>query len=55
MKKKRNINYSFNKEWVKSVTKDQFLKDQEHLKGDIDLGAEYDKIVGVNKSAPKKD
>jgi hypothetical protein len=36
---------NFNKEWVKTVTKKQFVEAQKHWAKDCDLEAEYDKIV----------
>jgi hypothetical protein len=44
---------SFNEEWVKSVTKVEFLVAQSHLKDVVNLSEAYDKIVGVTKK--KKD
>lgn len=36
----------FNKEWVKSVSKAEFLEHEKHHEANgIDLSAEYDKIV----------
>lgn len=51
---------SWNKEVVKSLTKDQFIEMHQHMKDDVDLDAEYDKIVPPKekpeaKSKPAED
>lgn len=38
-------NISFNKDWAKSVSKQTFIKVHKDAYPDVDLGAEYDKIV----------
>ena len=45
MKKEKQLVASWNKEYVKSVKKDEFIKAHLHLADEKVLGAEYDKIV----------
>jgi len=43
----------FNKEYAKSVSKDEFVKQHAHIKG-VDLGKEYDKIVPPKEEVKKE-
>lgn len=45
---------NINKEAVKSMSKQQFVDMMQHHKGDIDLEAEYDKIIPTKKATPKE-
>lgn len=46
-KKVKSVN--FNKSWVKTKTKAEFVKTFEKVYPELDLGAEYEKIVGKPK------
>lgn len=45
---------NINKEAVKSMSKKEFVDMMQHHKGDINLEAEYDKIVPTKKATPKE-
>jgi len=45
----------FNKEWAKSVGKDEFVKHFTPIYPDVDLKAEWDKISPPEKPQSKKD
>lgn len=46
------INY--NEDWVRSVTKNEFLENQKHHSNDTDLSADYDRINPPKESAEKE-
>lgn len=52
---KEPLKISFNKEWAKKVGKAKFVKQLEKAYPEIDLGAEYDKIVPPKEVKSKKD
>jgi hypothetical protein len=39
----------FNAEAAKSQSKEDWIKDNNHLKDDVDLSAKYDELVGEKK------
>jgi hypothetical protein len=54
----QSLSISFNKDWAKSVSKAQFIKVHKDAYPDVDLGAEYDKIVPpakLDKPDPKEE
>lgn len=52
-KKSKSVN--FNKVWVKTKSKTEFIKTFEKVYPELDLGAEYDKIAGKPKKEKKEE
>lgn len=49
------LEYDFNKEWAKSVSKEDFVKVHEHLKDKIDLGKVWEDLQDKKPAEqPKK-
>lgn len=48
-----SIQISFNEEWVRSVSKKEFLENEKYHADNIDLSAEYDRINPPKKAKEK--
>lgn len=51
---RNKVEYDFNKEWAKSVSKEDFVKVHEHLKDKYDLPKVWDELQDKKPAEPKK-